>query len=173
MERWDIYTSDRVRTGRTMLRGGKLSPGDYHLMIHVCIFSSSGNMLIQQRQPFKKGWPNLWDFSAGGCALAGENSRKAAERETLEEIGLKLDLRGISPHMTLYLDHAMNDIYLLERDVDIRTLRLQYEEVRQVRWASQEEICSMVDNETFIPYHKNLIRTLFEGRKGYGWLSTS
>lgn len=47
MEQWDIYTADREKTGRTWTRGKKLQDGDYHLVVHVCLFNASGEMLIQ------------------------------------------------------------------------------------------------------------------------------
>ena len=47
-------------------------------------------MLIQKRAHEKKAWPDLWEVSAGGSALAGEDSWQAAEREVFEELGLKL-----------------------------------------------------------------------------------
>lgn len=54
-ELWDIYTKDRIKTGRFHVRGQKMQEGDYHLVVHVCIFNSKSEMLIQQRQPFKEG----------------------------------------------------------------------------------------------------------------------
>ena len=83
MELWDLYTEDRQPTGLTMVRGSEHPEGYYRLVVHVCIFNSRGQMLIQQRQPFKDGWPNMWDVSVGGSVVAGESSREAAERERL------------------------------------------------------------------------------------------
>lgn len=80
------------KTNRTWVRGETFQPGDLHLVIHVWIFNSNGDMLIQQRQPFKEGWPNMWDLSVGGSAIAGDTSQIAAQRELYEEIGLQLDL---------------------------------------------------------------------------------
>ena len=54
MELFDLYTRDRVKTGRTMVRGDKVPEGLYRLVVHVCIFDPEGRMLIQQRQPFKR-----------------------------------------------------------------------------------------------------------------------
>ena len=72
MELWEVYDKDRQKKGRTMVRGGKIAANDYHLVVHICIFNSKGEMLIQQRQPFKHGWSNLWDVTVGGSALAYE-----------------------------------------------------------------------------------------------------
>ena len=161
MELFDLYTADREKTGRTMERGGVHPKGFYRLVVHVCIFDSQGRMLIQQRQPFKKGWSNLWDISVGGCAIAGDDSRAAAERETREELGLAVDLTGERPSMTIYWERGFDDYYIVNRDVDVSTLHLQYEEVQQVKWATLEEILEMIDDGRFIPYEKSQIELLF------------
>ena len=71
MELWDIYDKDRVKTGKTMVRGSEFAPDCYHMVVHVCIFNSKGELLIQQRQPFKEGFPNMWDVTVGGSATTG------------------------------------------------------------------------------------------------------
>lgn len=162
MELWDLYDHNRQLTGKTLERGKKVPQGYYHLVVHVCIFNSKGEMLIQQRQPFKKGWSNMWDITVGGSSQAGDTSRKAAEREVLEELGLSIDLGNERPVLTIPFSFGYDDMYLIERDLDLSTLKLQYEEVQQVKWASLQEILSMIDQGTFIPYHKSLITLLFD-----------
>ena len=83
MELFDLYTEDRVRTGRTMVRGTKVPEGLYRLVVHVCIFDHEGRMLIQQRQPFKQGWSNLWAAARSpgipaGPPRSGKCGRKSA-----------------------------------------------------------------------------------------------
>ena len=150
MELFDLYTADREKTGQTMVRGEPTPEGFYRLVVHVCIFNPEGQMLIQQRQPFKRGWANLWDVTVGGCAVAGDSSRAAAERETREELGI-----------TIHWEHGFDDIYVLTQQVDPESLHLQYEEVQTVRWAGKEEILQMIDDGRFIPYEKSLIELLF------------
>lgn len=125
-------------------------------------------MLIQQRQPFKSGWSNMWDITVGGSATKGETSQTAIERELFEEIGLKLDLQNMRPHLTINFDVGFDDIYLIAKDVDVNSLTLQYEEVQQVKWASLDEILQKIDEGVFIPYHKSLIQLFFNMRKQYG-----
>ena len=161
MELFDLYTAEREITGRTMVRGEPVPKGCYRLVVHVCIFDHEGRRLIQQRQPFKQGWSNLWDISVGGSAVSGDSSRSAAERETREELGLTIDLSDIRPTLTIYWEHGFDDYYVLTRDVNLNTLCLQYEEVQQVRWAAREEILQMIDDGRFIPYEKSLIELLF------------
>jgi isopentenyldiphosphate isomerase len=168
MELFDLYTADRVKLDRTMVRGDAVPEGCYRIVVHVCIFDPEGRMLIQQRQPFKEGWSNMWDITVGGSAVAGDTSRTAAERETREEIGLSIDLTDVRPSLTLYWEHGFDDYYLLTRDVDPDTLHLQYEEVQAVRWATREEILRMIDDGEFIPYEKGLIDLLFFQRNHRG-----
>jgi isopentenyldiphosphate isomerase len=161
MELLDLYTADREKTGRTMVRGEPTPAGFYRLVVHVCIFNPEGQMLIQQRQPFKKGWSNLWDISVGGSAVSGDSSRSAAERETFEELGLSVDLSDVRPTLTVHWEHGFDDYYVLTQSVDLTALRLQAEEVQAVRWASKDEILQMIDDGRFIPYEKSLIELLF------------
>ena len=161
MELFDLYTADREKTDRTMVRGEPAPEGFYRLVVHVCIFNPEGQMLIQQRQPFKRGWSGLWDISVGGSAVSGDTSRSAAERETFEELGLSIDLSGVRPTITIHWEHGFDDYYVLTRPVDLNALHLQYEEVQAVRWASEGEILRMIDDGVFIPYAKSLIELLF------------
>lgn len=161
MELWDLYTKDRIKTGKTMVRGEKQPDGYYRMVVHVAIFNSQGEMLIQQRQPFKSGWSNMWDITVGGSAIAGDTSQTAAEREVLEELGYSLSLEKIRPALTINFKGGVDDMYLVEAEVDLNKLTLQYEEVQAVKWASKDEILSMIDDNTFIPYHKSLIEMLF------------
>lgn len=161
MELFDLYTAEREKTDRKMVRGEPTPEGFYRLVVHVCIFDAEGRMLIQQRQPFNRGWSNLWDITVGGSAIAGDSSRSAAERETQEELGLTLDLSDVRSSLTVHWENGFDDYYLLNRDVDTGSLRLQVEEVPAVRWASKEEILQMIDRGEFIPYEKSLIELLF------------
>ena len=161
MELFDLYTKDRVKNGRTMVRGEPVPENCYRIVVHICIFDSEGRMLIQQRQPFKHGWSNMWDITVGGSAIAGDDSQSAAERETREELGLEIDLSEVRPSLTLHWEHGFDDYYLLTQEVDLSTLHLQYEEVQAVRWADRDEIMQMIDDGRFIPYEKGLIDLLF------------
>lgn len=168
MELWDVYTVDRERTGQTIVRGEKQPEGTYRLVVHVCIFNSKGEMLIQQRQPFKKGWSDLWDITVGGSAVAGDTSREAVERELFEELGIRYSFEKIRPALTVNFPGGFNDIYLIEEDIDLSGLKLQYEEVQAAKWSGPENILRMIDEGVFVPYKKSLIELLFAMRNSEG-----
>ena len=169
MELWDLYTRDRQKTGQTMVRGEKQPEGTYRIVVHICIFNSKGQMLIQQRQPFKEGWSNMWDITVGGSAVSGDTSSMAAGRELMEELGIDdISFDEIDPAMTVNFKGGFDDIYIVEKDVDLTTLKLQYEEVQKVKWADLDEIFRMIDDGIFIPYHKSFMELLFFMRNHKG-----
>lgn len=160
-EVWDIYDENRIKTGRTMIRGNEIKNGDYHLVVHVCIFNSKGELLIQKRTLNKKSYPGMWDVSVGGSAILGDSSQTAAERETLEEIGLKINLQDKRPRITLNFKGGFDDVYLIKMDVNIDELVLQEEEVSNVKWASLEEVLTLLKENKFVDYDENLIKFYF------------
>lgn len=168
MELWDLYDRDRQKTGELHERGKPLPEDRYHMVVHVVIFNTAGQMLIQQRQPFKEGWPDMWDVSVGGSAVTGDASHTAAQREVLEELGLALDLSHERPKLTIHFSVGFDDVYTVVQDVDLTTLRLQESEVQAVKWADESEIHQMIDDGRFIPYHHALITLLFALRNRRG-----
>ena len=162
MEAWDLYTQDRVKTGQTMLRGDPVPEGLFHLQVHVCIFNEQGEMLIQQRQSTKRWYAGLWDYSVGGSAVAGDTSLAAAERETLEELGLRVSLAGRKPAVTRWYGSMIDDYYILPMDVALSDLHLQREEVQAVRWAGQEDILALLAEGQFCPNPPGMIALLFD-----------
>ena len=162
MEAWDLYTQDRVKTGQTMLRGDPVPEGHFHLQVHVCIFNEQGEMLIQQRQSTKRWYAGLWDYSVGGSAVAGDTSLAAAERETLEELGLQVSLAGLKPAVTRWYGAMIDDYYILPLNVALSDLHLQREEVQAVRWASREDILTLLAQGQFCPNPPGMIALLFD-----------
>ncbi|MBO4309590.1 MAG: NUDIX domain-containing protein [Lachnospiraceae bacterium] len=167
METWDVYDIHRNKIGK-MQRNDPFSEDAYTCVLHVLIFNSKGEMLIQQRQSFKKGWPNLWDITVGGHTEAGETSQQSASRELFEELGIKRDFTGVRPHFTINFPHGFDDFYFVEEDIDLDSLILQPEEVQAAKWASRDEIKRMIVDGEFIEYYPSLIDFMFDSRKNYG-----
>ena len=161
MEIFDLYDLHRCRTGETMVRGHATPEGLFRLVVHICIFNSQGQMLIQQRQGFKKSWSDMWDVSVGGAVIAGETSQQGAPRELLEALGLDEDFEQTVPAFTTTFHGGFDDIYILNMEPELSALTLQPEEVQAAKWAGKEEILAMIDGGCFIPYGKGFIEYLF------------
>lgn len=169
MELVDLYDENRVPLGKTAERYARKGPGEYRTVVHVCLFNKMGQLLIQRRTESKHIWPGKWDVTVGGGVDAGESSRRGAEREVREELGLDLDLTGLRPSVTVNFRGGFDDFFLLEREVDITALRLQEEEVAEVRWVDCPTAEAMVDRGEFIPYPKSFLQFLFDLRGTFGF----
>ena len=149
MELVDLYDENRAPLGKTAERYGKKGPGEYRTVVHVCLFDSRDRLLIQRRTAGKRVWPEKWDVSVGGGVDAGETSRQGAEREFREELGYPLDLGGLRPAVTVNFGGSFDDFFILRRDVDIASFRLQAEEVEAVRFFPLHEIFDRFDAPDF------------------------
>ena len=160
MERFDLYDSRRRFTGRTIARGEDVPEGLRRLVVHVCVFNSKGEMLIQQRQNTKK-WPNLWDLTSGGHVTAGEGTRTSAYRELLEEVGLDIDFTGVRPAVTVAFKDGWDDFYVVHSDEKAEDLVIQLDEVQAVKWATLEEVLELREKDLFMPYTRSFLEYLF------------
>lgn len=169
MEIIDLYDKDRVRTGKTMIRGEPVPKGYFKSVVHLCIFNSKGEMLIQQRQPTKRSMPDLWDFSVAGAVSAGETPCQAIRREAKEELGLDIDFTNERPHFTINFELGFDDYFIINNfNIDLSKLKIQEEEVKSVKWARKCEIISMIKQGKFIHYNcLNLVYSMRKSRNAY------
>ena len=161
MEFVDIYNSQRQRTGRSIERNGKVEPGEWLLVVHVCLFNSKGQMLIQKRQDTKDRYPGCWDVSAGGFVKSGEESASCALRELYEELGLCAKEEQLRYILTEPFSYVLDDFYLAFGDYEVSSLRLQAEEVSEAAWAGWEEISAMLSDGRFVDYDRGLMERIF------------
>jgi len=162
MELVDLYDENRLPLGRTAQRFSKREKGVWRLIVHLCIFDSRGRLLIQQRSDEKRVWPGKWDVSAAGGVAAGETTRIAAVRELEEELGLTAAPQEPRSVCTVTFNYAFDDYFILKRDTDLRTLRLQAEEVTAVRWATRQQVLDLIRKDAFVPYSENFLAYLFD-----------
>lgn len=152
MEIWDLYDKERKPLNLTHVRGEKMLKDTFHLVVHVCLFNDKNQLLIQKRQPFKKGWSGMWDISVGGSAITGDDSRMAAERETEEELGLNIDLSNEMPRFTINFENGFDDYWMTSFNGDLDSLTLQASEVEDAKWVTLDELMVLVAQGVFVPY---------------------
>jgi 16S rRNA (adenine1518-N6/adenine1519-N6)-dimethyltransferase len=67
-----------------------------HRAVHVFLFNRQGELFLQKRSRWKDRHPLLWDSSAAGHVDAGEDYDEAADRELVEELGVKTNLTRVA-----------------------------------------------------------------------------
>lgn len=168
MELWDVYDAHRAKKNYQVSKTTVLQPGDYHLVVHVCVFNKNNEMLIQKRRKDKPHWPGKWDFSSGGAAIAGENSNAAAERELFEELSIRVSLTNERPLVTVHFDDGFDDYYAIEIDSKLESqIQFAKKEIDSIKWASYEEIIKLIDTGE-LDILKSFIGVIFDMRKKRG-----
>ncbi|ERI91074.1 hydrolase, NUDIX family [Clostridiales bacterium oral taxon 876 str. F0540] len=149
IEYWDIYDESKNKTGQLHQRGLELEDGQYHLVVAIWIRNKNNEILLTKRNP-RKLWGDYWECT-GGAVIAGEDSIIGAKREVFEEIGIEiiqesLKFLGTTMHKTWF-----TDTYLLEEDILLSNLKLQSEEVIDVKWVNFDEFNSMCMKDLIVP----------------------
>ena len=114
---------------------------------------------------------HLWQLRKEAIEAADrEEERKRAERKAKREAArkAKAELSDEAPAMRITFPDGFDNFYIVERDLDISQLHYQPEEVLEAKWATKEDIFSMIDDGSFIPYHKSFIEFLFFRRNHSG-----
>ncbi len=172
MEILDVYDKYKTLTGKKILKNqySDLENDEYILFTYVAIFNSENEMLIQKRQTSLDRHPNLWDISASGHVKTGETSNEAIERKLYEELGHKHEFLEDVPYLTINNYKSFGDVYIINEDIDISELKLDYSKVQNVTWASKEEILQLIEEEKFIPYTEGFIELIFFNKNNRGIL---
>lgn len=162
MEKWDILNADGIPTGKTTLRGRcNLKPGEYHLVVHIWVVSSRGEILIQRRSDSKKLMPGEW-AATGGAAISGEDSYTAANRELYEELGIPSNKQTLKKLARIKRRNSLLDIWFINTDIESGKLRLQRDEVADARWVSREQFNEMIKNGEYHNYGKEYFDTVLQ-----------
>ena len=128
---------------------------------------SKNEVLVQKRASVKKSFPNYWDMSSAGHVAAGESSIQGAVRETAEELGIitkEEDYIYVGEYIS-EITWEIGQVYLLKMDIELEYMKLQVEEVDEVKWLSFEEFKKLFYSQDFIPYdeeYRQMIIKLIE-----------
>lgn len=153
-EYFDVLTEEGEYTNRVETREECHSKGFWHKAVALYVINSKNQVLLQKRSANKKLWPNLWDMTAGGHVLAGEFGFQAIMREMKEELGIDIDKNditfiGCATSINIKSDiinKHFNEYYIVNKDIEISDLKLQTEEVSDVKWVDKEEILKRIEN---------------------------
>jgi len=123
-----------------------------HPVVHIWIYNSKKQILIQKRSSNKKYFPNHWDVSCVGHISANESQIISAYRELKEELGIKvkkneLDFLGVIKDNNSWNNICENNwayIYLLKYNKPIE--KIQKEELSDIKWVSINTFKKLTSN---------------------------
>ncbi len=151
----DILDENGIPINKSKERSAVHRDGDWHKVIQLFIIND-GKILLQQRALTKKSDPGKWCASASGHISAGKTSYDAAIQEFSEELGINVENEKInlvdtfkSPTIRfnkgekIYNNHFV-DLYISTQNINLENIKLQKEEVEQVKFYSVDEFEEMV-----------------------------
>ena len=155
MEYFDIVDEHGQPTGETVSRAEAHEKGILHRTAHVWVVRRSEggwDVLLQKRSEEKDSFPGLYDTSSAGHIPAGDEPLDSALRELREELGVEArpeQLRYAGSfriryeeefHGKPFRDNEVTRVYVYDAPVAVEDLRLQEDEVTEVRWFDMEEV---------------------------------
>ncbi|MBI5634593.1 MAG: NUDIX domain-containing protein [Nitrospirae bacterium] len=114
-------------------------PSLIHRVVHVMVFNSQGNLLLQKRSKNKDIAPGKWDTSVGGHVNPGEEIHDAAVREMKEELGIEQsDLQFLYSY--LFRNHRESELVSTFSCIGEGEVQFNAEEIDEVRFWSMNSI---------------------------------
>lgn len=169
-ELFDVFNRDGVYLGvKPKSFCHSKNPGVYHKPVWVWIINKKGEILLQKRAETKKWLPNKWDSSATGHVCAGETMLQGCRREVFEELGIpamETDFKFWGEYIADSV-WELGQIYLLESNLDISQMKMQTEEVLELKWFQFNDFKKLFYSDGFVPYDKQYKDFVMEKIKNY------
>ena len=153
-EKFDVLNELGEFTGEIATRDECHKKGLWHRAVYAFIIDDKGNILLQKRSANKKLWPNMWDVTVGGHVNSGEFGRQALIRETKEELGIEIgdnDIKYLIGSTSInkqgdVINKHYNECYLITKNINISEIKIQKEEVSEVKYFSKDELLKRISN---------------------------
>ena len=141
LELRDLYDENGNITGKTYHKGEPVPEEFYPMVVMVVIRNQEGKFLMQKRSPNKGG---DWGVT-GGHPKAGETPIQGIITEVQEELGLDFSNENFIEFDSGCDGKDCYKMYFVNKNVDIASVKIQEEELSEVRWFSMDELKSMVE----------------------------
>jgi isopentenyl-diphosphate delta-isomerase len=153
----DVLSDAGLRTGEILPRAEIHRLGKPHRAVHLYLFNSNNELLLQRRAQTVDHAPGVLGISVTAHVDAGEYSFATVRREVEEELGLeasqlKFDFlfsffQEAILHAT-YIDRQFNDVYVTRADIDPERIQFDRAEVAEVKFVSLESFHTMFSDSS-------------------------
>jgi len=137
----DLYDINSNKTDKTYYKGDIIPEGYYPMVVMVVIRNSKGEFLMQKRVESKGG---DWGVT-GGHPKSGETPLEGIVTEVKEELGLDFNKDEFIEYDRGCDGKDCYKMYLVNKDIDINDIKIEEDELTEVRWFNLKELKQMVD----------------------------
>jgi len=128
------------------------NPNIAHKAVHVLVFNSKKELILQKRSSKKELYPNFWDTSVGGHLIPGENYYDAAIRECKEELGFEPRSLTFLYTYKAFFPHETELVTTYYTIFDGPYIFQNSDEVSEIKAFSLDELFATCVNHQLSPY---------------------
>ena len=139
----DLYDKNSNLTGKTYYKGDSIPEGYYPMVVMVVIKNSNNEFLMQKRVPEKGG---DWGVT-GGHPKHGQTPIEGLITEIKEELGLDFLNEKFIEFDSGCDGHDCYKMYYINKDIDLKDITIQEDELTMVKWFSLDKLNKMVEDK--------------------------
>lgn len=114
-------------------------------IVIIFIENSKGEFLIQKTSSSRESV----FATTGGHVSYGSTFKETAINEVKEELGIDIKDEDIIEVNTYIREFFVQKVYYLKKDIDIKDIIIQEDEVEYVEWLSKDKINELIENNEF------------------------
>ncbi|MFP6814298.1 MAG: isopentenyl-diphosphate Delta-isomerase [Pseudomonadales bacterium] len=125
-------------------------PGVLHRAFSLFVFNRKGQLLIHQRAPGKRLWPDYWSNSCCSHPRRGETMADAVQRRLAQELGLQIPLKYLykfeyqADYRGIGTEHELCWVYAGHSDAEPA---INGAEIRDWQWIDPPELDRQLKQE--------------------------
>ncbi len=140
MELEDLYDKNFNKLGKTIRRRIDDIPEGCYIMMSYALIKNNDKYLLEQATARSNNTLAI----PGGHVLAGEDGLTGLKRELQEELNLEnLNIKHLDTIIYPHNSYIFN-IYYIEDEIDINSIKYDTSEVVNINWYSKEEILNKI-----------------------------
>lgn len=151
-----VDENDVVFEQRT--RGDVHRLGLRHRAVHILVFNSSNQLVLQMRSAEKDEFPSTWTSSASGHVDSGEDYDDAAKRELQEELGLNCEFQRL--HKFAACEQTANEFVVLYTATTDQTPTFSTAEIQRLDLVNLEDLFQRIEENptVYAPSFRYLLK---------------
>ncbi len=158
MEIKELYNEVEKTISKTLRKENAIEDGHYYITVVVFIENDNGEILLKKPLLEKDDkWATITAHP-----ISDKDCLEEIINEIKEELGIRANKKELKKFKTIKTKDDFIDIYYLNKNISLKDIIIQKEEVETVNWFKKEQINGLITKRLFIPSHINFYKYFIE-----------